>query len=50
MNALIIIIGTWMVQDGIASIMFYPTEKWKWNHLVRLIRAVMGLTLIVIGI
>ena len=41
-------IGTWILQDAVASIMFYPQEKWKWNHIVRLIRAVMGAALIVI--
>jgi len=43
------LIGVWILQDAVASIMFYPTEKWKWNHLVRLIRAVEGVALIVIG-
>ena len=43
------LIGIFLVQDGIASIMFYPSEKWRWNHMVRLIRAVMGVTLVVIG-
>jgi len=49
MGYVIGLIGVWFLQDAVASIMFYPTEKWKWNHLVRLIRAVMGLVLIVIG-
>ncbi len=43
------LIGIFLVQDGIASIMFYPSEKWRWNHIVRLIRALMGVALIVIG-
>ena len=49
MNYVVGLIGIWLVQDSLASIMFYPTEKWQWNHLVRLIRAVMGVALIVIG-
>jgi len=43
------IIGTWILQDALASIAFYPQEKWKWNHFVRLIRAVMGAVLIVMA-
>ena len=49
MGYIIGLIGVWILQDAVASIMFYPTEKWKWNHLVRLIRAVEGVALIVIG-
>ena len=43
------LMGIWLVQDGLASIMFYPSEKWRWNHMVRLIRIVWGIVLIVIG-
>jgi len=43
------LIGLWFVQDAVASIMFYPAEKWRWNHFVRLIRAVFGVILVVIG-
>ena len=49
MGITLAVIGTWILQDALASIMFYPTEKWKWNHLVRLIRAVMGAVLIVMA-
>ena len=49
MNKLLVGIGVWIFQDAVASIMFYPTEKWKWNHTVRLVRAVMGVALVVIG-
>lgn len=44
------LIGFWFVQDGVASIMFYPTEQWRWNHIIRLVRVVMGITLVVIGV
>ncbi len=43
------LIGAWLLQDAVASIMFYPTEKWKWNHLVRLIRVCFGIILIILG-
>ena len=32
--------GVWVLQDSIASIVFYNTkERWWWNHVARLIRA-----------
>ncbi len=49
MNKIILGIGVWLLQDGLASICYYPTEKWKWNHAARLIRMGMGAALIVIG-
>jgi len=41
--------GLWMLQDGMASICYYPSEKWRWNHMARLIRIVWGITLIYLG-
>jgi len=41
--------GGWFLQDALASICFYPKEKWRWNHTARLVRAIMGLILIGIG-
>ncbi len=41
--------GIFIVQDALASIAFYPDEKWRWNHTARLIRAVIGLAMVVIG-
>jgi len=50
MTAYIIgLIGFWFIQDALASIAFYPRENWKYNHTARMIRAVMGLILVVIG-
>ena len=49
MGYIIGLIGAWILQDAVASVMFYPSEKWKWNHFVRIIRAVFGVVLIVIG-
>lgn len=50
MGITLAIIGTWILQDALASICFYgTTEKWRWNHTARLIRAVFGVALMVIG-
>ena len=43
------LIGIWILQDAIASICFYPQEKWRWNHLARLVRVMMGGILVVMG-
>ena len=50
MGYLIVIIGVWILQDALASIVFYPKERWRWNHVARLIRALMGLALIGMGV
>ena len=49
MNYIIGLIGVWFFQDGLASIMFYPNENWRWNHIARLIRVIFGIALIIIG-
>ncbi len=43
------LIGIWYVQDSLASICYYPNEKWRWNHAARVVRCVWGIALIVIG-
>ena len=43
------LIGLWLVQDSLASICFYPNEKWMWNHTARLVRTAMGIALVIIG-
>lgn len=43
------LIGIWFVQDALASIAFYPKEKWRWNHTARLVRAGMGIVLVILG-
>jgi len=45
--------GVWITQDAIASILYYlkqDNEKWYFNHLVRILRALWGIALIVVGI
>lgn len=49
MGYLVGLIGLWFLQDALASIVFYPQEKWRWNHTARIIRAVMGIALMIIG-
>ena len=49
-DVIIVSLGIWFVQDGLASIAFYPNEKWLWNHTARLIRVCMGITLVVMGV
>ena len=49
MGYIVGIIGVWILQDALASIVFYPKESWLWNHMARAVRAVMGIALIIIG-
>ena len=45
--------GTWMLQDALASVLYYlkrDDEKWYFNHAVRIIRGVWGLVFIGCGI
>ena len=44
------VIGVFYLQDALASIAFYPNEKWRWNHLARAIRGILGLILIWLGL
>ena len=50
MGLILVFIGCWILQDALASICFYPKENWKWNHAARLVRAIMGVVLLVIGV
>ncbi len=43
------IMGIYILQDALASIAFYPSESWRWNHTARVIRAGIGIALVVIG-
>ncbi len=43
------LMGLWILQDALASIVFYPQEKWIWNHTARFIRVLIGIGLICMG-
>ena len=49
MGYIVGLMGLWILQDALASIVFYPKESWRWNHIARAIRASMGVALIIIG-
>ncbi len=49
MRLAISLMGLWVLQDALASICYYPSEKWRWNHMARLIRILIGIALIIIG-
>lgn len=45
-------VGVFIAQDGIASIWAYrndPKQSWKWDHSFRICRALVGVSLIVVG-
>jgi len=53
MKALMIFAGTWVFQDSLASILYYigkPDQNWHYDHSLRIIRAVVGLALLIRGI
>lgn len=50
MGKVLVGIGVFILQDALASIAYYPSEKWRWNHIARLARVVCGIILIVMGI
>lgn len=45
--------GVWVLQDSIASILYYlkhDNEKWYYNHMVRIFRGIWGLIFIALGV
>ena len=45
--------GVWILQDAIASILYYlkrDNEKWYYNHMVRIFRALWGVAFIIMGV
>jgi hypothetical protein len=55
MNYWIGIIGTWVLADAVSSLWAYTdgerakTQTWKHDHSLRIVRALCGLVLIIIG-
>ena len=51
-GVLVLSSGVWVTQDSLASILYYlksPSEKWYFNHAVRVIRGLVGIMFIVLG-
>ena len=44
------LMGIWILQDALASIAFYPQEKWRWNHVARLVRVGIGIAMVIIAV
>lgn len=45
--------GVWILQDSIASVLYYlkaDGEHWHFNHAVRILRACWGIAFLVIGV
>jgi hypothetical protein len=48
-SVVLISLGFWLILDGVFSIVKYPKQTFP-EHLVRVIRAIIGVIIIVIGI
>jgi hypothetical protein len=48
-SAVLVVLGLWLVIDGVLSIVKYPKQSYP-EHLIRVIRAAVGVVIIVIGI
>ena len=48
--AIIMAGGVFLIQDGLASIVFYPNEKWAWNHAARLVRVAWGIAFVILAV
>ena len=42
-------LGLWLIIDGILSILKYPKQSFP-EQLIRVIRAIVGVTIVVIGV
>lgn len=49
LSAVLVGLGLWLVVDGVFSIVKYPKQTFP-EHLIRVIRATVGLTIVFIGI
>lgn len=52
------VIGTWIVSDGVLSIMLYlksmdntgkRMQSWRYDHIIRLVRIICGIVIIAIA-
>jgi hypothetical protein len=49
LSAVLVVLGLWLVLDGVLSIVKYPKQSYP-EHIIRVIRAAVGIVIIVIGI
>jgi hypothetical protein len=50
---IILVCGTWVFQDSLASILYYwgkDGQSWHYDHLLRTIRALVGVGLVTCGV
>jgi len=43
------ILGIYVICDGIGSIIVYQSQPWFWDHMMRVIRMIVGVGVICIG-
>jgi hypothetical protein len=43
------ILGMYVICDGIGSIIVYQSQPWFWDHMMRVIRMIVGVGVIFIG-
>ena len=48
-GGILIGVGVFFLQDGLASIAFYPKESCRWNHTARLVRIILGVLVVYLG-
>jgi hypothetical protein len=49
LSAVLVVLGVWLVIDGVLSIVKYPKQSYP-EHLIRVIRAIVGVIIIIIGL
>jgi len=49
LSAVLVGLGLWLVVDGVLSIVKYPKQTFP-EQLIRIIRAIVGVTIVFIGI
>jgi hypothetical protein len=49
LSAVLVCLGLWLVVDGVFSIVKYPKQTFP-EQLIRIIRAIVGVTIVFIGI
>jgi len=50
LKTILIILGLYLVIDGIGSIFLYQTQPWFPDHTIRVVRAIIGVGLTYLGV